>query len=51
VEVLVPFVAELVPEVDPAAGTLTIDSRRGLLDPENDEVDDPNGPPRRGGPR
>jgi 16S rRNA processing protein RimM len=51
VEVLVPFVAELVPEVDPAGGTLTIESRPGLLDPEHDDVDDPAGLARRDGPR
>ena len=43
------------PEVDSAAGTLTIDSRPGLLDPEplnqTDEVEDPAGPSRRDGPR
>jgi 16S rRNA processing protein RimM len=38
-EVLVPFVAELVPEVDQAAGTLTIAPLAGLLDPDNDEAD------------
>jgi 16S rRNA processing protein RimM len=33
-EVLVPFVAAIVPEVDVAAGRLTIDPPPGLLDPE-----------------
>ncbi len=35
VEVLVPFVAELVPDVDLAAGTVTVEPRPGLLDPES----------------
>jgi 16S rRNA processing protein RimM len=34
VEVLVPFVKELVPVVDLATGTVTVDPRPGLLDPE-----------------
>ncbi|SRR5216683_6810114 len=33
-EILVPFVAPLVPEVDVAAGRLVIDPRPGLLDPD-----------------
>lgn len=33
-EILIPFVAAIVPEVDVAAGTLTIDPPPGLLDPE-----------------
>jgi 16S rRNA processing protein RimM len=33
-EILVPFVASLVPEVDVAAGRLVIDPPPGLLDPE-----------------
>jgi 16S rRNA processing protein RimM len=33
-DVMVPFVAELVPEVDLVAGHLTVADRRGLLDPE-----------------
>jgi 16S rRNA processing protein RimM len=33
-EILVPFVADLVPEVDLAAGRLVIDPPGGLLDPE-----------------
>jgi 16S rRNA processing protein RimM len=33
-EILVPFVAPLVPEVDVAAGRLVIDPPPGLLDPE-----------------
>ena len=33
-EVMVPFVAALVPEVDVAAGHLVVDDRPGLLDPE-----------------
>jgi len=32
-EILVPFVAQLVPEVDVAAGRLVIDPPPGLLDP------------------
>jgi 16S rRNA processing protein RimM len=38
VEVLVPFVAELVPAVDLDAGTVIIDPRPGLLDPDAAEV-------------
>ena len=41
VEVLVPFVAELVPAVDLEAGTVTVDPRPGLLDPES--ADQPEG--------
>ena len=37
VEILVPFVAELVPAVDVDAGTVTIEPRPGLLDPDVDE--------------
>jgi 16S rRNA processing protein RimM len=33
-EAMVPFVAALVPEVDVAAGHLTVADRPGLLDPE-----------------
>jgi 16S rRNA processing protein RimM len=33
-EILIPFVAALVPEVDVAAGTLVIDPPPGLLDPD-----------------
>jgi 16S rRNA processing protein RimM len=33
-EILVPFVAEIVPEVDVAAGRLVIDPPPGLLDPD-----------------
>ena len=33
-EAMVPFVSELVPEVDVAAGRLTVADRPGLLDPE-----------------
>ncbi|MEI2820069.1 MAG: ribosome maturation factor RimM [Marmoricola sp.] len=33
-EVLVPFVSAIVPEIDLAAGSLTIADRPGLLDPE-----------------
>ena len=44
-EVLVPFVAELVPEVDPTAGTLTIAPLAGLLDPDIDEANGPAGGP------
>ena len=33
-QILVPFVAPLVPEVDVAAGRLVIDPRPGLLDPD-----------------
>jgi 16S rRNA processing protein RimM len=33
-EALVPFVADLVPEVDLAAGHVAVADRRGLLDPE-----------------
>lgn len=33
-EIMVPFVAEMVPEVDLAAGRLVIDPPAGLLDPE-----------------
>jgi 16S rRNA processing protein RimM len=41
-EVLVPFVAELVPEVDLARGTLRVSNRPGLLDPDDDrEADQP----------
>jgi len=40
VEVLVPFVSELVPAVDLDAGTLTIDPRPGLLDPDAVEIAD-----------
>ncbi len=50
-EVLVPFVAELVPEVDPAAGTLTIAPLAGLLDPDSDQPDTPAGRPGRSRPR
>ncbi|MDQ1495852.1 MAG: rRNA processing protein RimM, partial [Actinomycetota bacterium] len=38
VEVLVPFVAELVPKVDLDGGTVTIEPRPGLLDPDAAEV-------------
>jgi 16S rRNA processing protein RimM len=38
VEVLVPFVSELVPVVDLDAGTLTVDPRPGLLDPDAAEI-------------
>jgi 16S rRNA processing protein RimM len=41
VEVLVPFVGELVPAVDLEAGTVTVDPRPGLLDPES--TDQPGG--------
>ena len=34
-EILVPFVAPLVPEVDVAAGRLVIDPPPGLLDPDS----------------
>jgi 16S rRNA processing protein RimM len=34
-EIMVPFVAELVPEVDIAAGRLIIDPPAGLLDPQD----------------
>jgi 16S rRNA processing protein RimM len=34
-EILVPFVAALVPEVDVAGGRLVIDPPRGLLDPDD----------------
>lgn len=40
VEVLVPFVAELVPLVDLDAGTVTIEPRPGLLDPDAAEIAD-----------
>src|SRR5215469_1767988 len=33
-EILIPFVAEIVPEVDVAGGRLTVDPPVGLLDPE-----------------
>ncbi len=33
-QILVPFVTAIVPEVDPAAGTLVIDPPPGLLDPD-----------------
>jgi 16S rRNA processing protein RimM len=36
--VLVPFVSELVPVVDLDAGTLTVEPRPGLLDPDADEI-------------
>jgi 16S rRNA processing protein RimM len=39
-EVLVPFVAELVPEVDLASGTLRVADRPGLLDPDDDREAD-----------
>jgi 16S rRNA processing protein RimM len=39
VEILVPFVAELVPAVDLDAGTVTVEPRPGLLDPDVDESD------------
>lgn len=39
-EVLVPFVAELVPEVDLASGTLRVADRPGLLDPDDDRAAD-----------
>lgn len=39
VEVLVPFVAELVPVVDLDAGTLTVEPIPGLLDPDAVESD------------
>jgi 16S rRNA processing protein RimM len=42
VEVLVPFVAELVPVVDLDAGTVTIEPRPGLLDPDGPEVESPD---------
>jgi 16S rRNA processing protein RimM len=35
VEILVPFVAPLVPEVDVAAGRLVINPPPGLLDPDS----------------
>jgi 16S rRNA processing protein RimM len=34
-EILIPFVAALVPEVDVGAGRLVIDPPPGLLDPES----------------
>jgi 16S rRNA processing protein RimM len=37
VEILVPFVAELVPAVDLDAGTVTVEPVPGLLDPDVDE--------------
>jgi 16S rRNA processing protein RimM len=38
-EVLVPFVAQIVPEVDLPSGRVVIDPPRGLLDPaESDEA-------------
>ena len=40
VERLVPFVAELVPAVDLAAGTVTIDQRPGLLDDDAETSQD-----------
>lgn len=41
-DVLVPFVMELVPEVDLATGTLRVADRPGLLDPDDDrEADHP----------
>jgi 16S rRNA processing protein RimM len=40
-EVLIPFVAELVPEVDLGAGTVLIADRPGLLDPDDDRTIDP----------
>jgi 16S rRNA processing protein RimM len=39
VEVLVPFVAELVPVVDLDAGTLIVEPRPGLLDPDAVDAD------------
>lgn len=38
-EILVPFVAELVPVVDIDAGTLFVEPRPGLLDPDVDDAD------------
>jgi len=38
VEVLVPFVSELVPVVDLDGGTLTVEPRPGLLDPDAAEI-------------
>ncbi len=43
-EALVPFVREIVPEVDTAAGTLTVDAPPGLLDPEAAEEAVAEGP-------
>jgi 16S rRNA processing protein RimM len=39
-EVLVPFVAELVPDVDLASGTLRVADRPDLLDPDDDREAD-----------
>ena len=39
-EVLVPFVTELVPEVDLASGTLRVSDRPGLLDPDDEREAD-----------
>jgi 16S rRNA processing protein RimM len=39
-EVMVPFVAELVPEVDLAAGTLRVVDRPGLLNPDDERAAD-----------
>jgi 16S rRNA processing protein RimM len=36
--VLVPFVSELVPVVDLDGGTLTVEPRPGLLDPDAAEI-------------
>jgi hypothetical protein len=38
--VLVPFVTELVPEVDLASGTLRVSDRPGLLDPDDEREAD-----------
>ncbi|NHC13542.1 ribosome maturation factor RimM [Motilibacter sp. E257] len=45
-EALVPFVTEIVPEVDLVAGRVVVDPPAGLLDdvPEADEADGPAGP-------
>lgn len=42
--VLVPFVADLVPVVEPASGYLVVASRPGLLDPDAAEASDPTDP-------
>jgi 16S rRNA processing protein RimM len=39
-EVMVPFVAQLVPEVDLVAGTLRVADRPGLLNPDDDHAAD-----------
>ena len=45
VERLVPFVTELVPNVDLSAGTVTIDQRPGLLDDDAETSQDDDGEP------